>query len=520
VAAGDLDGDGYDELIVSASESWGGVFSQVYVLRGGPGAHGSGSVDLATTPAAQTIRGAELVDNLGASIATGDVNGDGVDDLLLCASLADFGGIADRGIAYLIYGGPAFFTLGMRDLSLAGTWDLRVIGPVAAGDMGGSNSFGGLDAQGAAIGRLDADAYGDIVLGVHLADGYTGDVGRVYAVWGGPFPSGFTINLSAGGLFVRIDGAGQYDELGTVVRVGDLTGDGIDELICGNEYASKGLFTTDGAVYIFRGRPRAEWPTTWTLHTLPADITLLGWRNYDELGASVAVGDVDGDGLTDLVASAPGAEFGTLNTQRGDGFVYGLRGSLAYQSGTFTIDYATAMPDFLLVGEPEENLGVLLAAGDFDADGLADIAAAEWFAGPATNGAVEVLYGRAFAPGAIYTATVDTDLRILGAPNDRISFSLGAADMNNDGLAEVVFGTPFNNSNRGTVYVFTHVTGDGDHDRDVDLHDFAILQGCLAPSAGAALGGPCPLFDFTLDELVAEDDWLAFAERLAGPAQP
>lgn len=517
LAAGDLDGDGYDEIIVGASESWGGVISRVYVVRGGPAGHGRGTIDLSLGGADQVILGAAVDDNLGCSIATGDFNGDTVDDLLLCASTADTGGITDRGAAYVIYGGPTFFSAATRDLSLAGSWNVRFLGPVAGGDMGGANAFGGLDTHAAAIGDVNGDPYGDILLGVHLADGAATQSGRAYLIRGGPWPSGTSLALSQSHPYLtRIDGLGQYDELGTLVGTADLTGDGIGEIILPVFYASQGLFTSEGAVYILRGR--TTWPATIALASTPADITLLGAREDDELGSAAATGDFDGDGIADLATAAPGADAGAWNDQRGDGIIYGLLGSTAYQTGTHTIDYATATPDFRWIGEFEENLGDELSAGDFNADGFADLAACERFGGPEINGVVEVLFGREFAPGATFTANVDTDLRIVGAAQDRIGFSLAASDVNGDGLDEVLFGTPFNNSDYGTTYVLTHVSGDCDRDGDVDLRDAAGFQSCFTGPAPQTLGWSCVVFDFDLDEDIDAADLAPLAARWTGPA--
>lgn len=510
VTSGDLDGDGYDELIVSASKAFGGVLSKVYVMRGGPTAHNRGYVDLSSAGVDQVILDAAVNENLGASMATGDVNGDGIDDLLLCASLADYAGVADRGIAYLIYGSPTFFASATRDLSTTGAWDLRILGPVAAGDMGGAIAFGGADTGAAAIGRLNNDIYGDIVLGVHLASGGGSQAGRVYVVNGGPFTSGFTLNLQQTSAYqFVVYGKYQYDELGTMVATGDITGDGLEDLILPNQYWSKGLFTTEGAVHAFRGGSLSG---SHSLASSAAPITIKGGRAWDELGEAALVADFNGDGIGDLAAAAPGAELGNLNTQRGDGIVYVVLGKTAFQTGTHVIDFATAQPSWMLVGETEENLGQRLSAGDFNGDGIADLAASEWFAGPNTNGAVVVVFGRQLPAGARVTADVNSDLYILGAASDRISFSMASSNVNDDTLDEVVFGTPFNNGNRGTVYALTHVSGEADFDGDVDANDFVLFQICYGSSAGLA----CTTFDFNLDGTIDAADALKFEQRWTG----
>ncbi len=462
VASGDLDGDGFEDLLVAASESYGGTYSKVYIMRGGPDAHRKGEVDLSVAGVDQVIIDAAPNANLGSSMTTGDVNGDGIDDLLVCASTASTG-LAGAGIAYLIFGGPDFFELAIRDLADTANWDLRIQGPVAGGDMGGSSAFAGLDAQAAAIGDIDGDQYGDMILGVHLADGGGSESGRVYVVYGGPFPSGFTISLGTlpTGLGFRVEGAVEYDELGTFVLTADITGDGIEELILANEYFSHGpgYFATQGAVHIFRGRQRSSWDQqVYRLSLEAADITLLGNRNWDQLGAAAAVGDFNGDGIADLASSAPGAESGDWNNQTGEGFVYGLLGSAAYQSGLLTIDYATATPDFLIIGEPAQSLGGNLTAADFNRDGYDDIAASSRDWGDHTEGIAEVVFGRPFVGNPVFHANVDTDLQVVGSkPYEQVCDKIGSIDSNDDGIDELILATPFDSEGNGRVHVFSYM---------------------------------------------------------------
>lgn len=520
VASGDLDGDGYDEVIVAASESFGGFISQVHVIRGGPDARFRGAIDLSQGGSDLVIFGASADDNLGSSITTGDVNGDGYDDLLVCASGGTTGAFTRAGIAYLMYGGPDFFDAATRDMSVTADWDVRIVGPVSDGDMGGSLFFGGGDTHAAAIGNLNGDPFGDIALGVHLANGAASGAGRVYVIFGQAFASGTTRFLSTASNFnVVILGKGQLDELGEMVLVGDLTGDGIDELILPNRNYSQALFGTEGAVHIFRGS--TTWASSYNL-TTPAPITLLGHREYDELGESAAVGDFNGDGIMDLAAAAPGADAGAHTTQRGEGFIYGLLGSTSLQTGNHLIDYATATADFRMIGEFEENLGTIVTAGDYNGDGIDDIAGAQWFSGPNVNGAVVVLFGREFVGNPVYTALVNTDVHILGAPSDRISFSLSSGDVDNDGVSEILFGTPFNNgafpNNRGTAYVFSLLDGDFDGDGDRDLADYAAFQECFTlAGAPAEQSIPCYVFDMVANEALDLDDYELFSEQLTGP---
>ena len=518
LASGDLDGDGYDEFIVSACDTFGDFLSQVYILRGGPDGHRRGVVDLSTTGADQVIVGAAQNDNLGSSIAVGDVNGDGVDDLLVCASYATYGSFTHAGVAYLIYGGANFFDSATRNLAAAGTWDVRIVGPTAYSDLGGGGDWGGFDTRGAAIGNLNGDIYGDIVLGAHLADGGDTESGRVYVIMGEAFPSGTFRGLAATSHYdVRIDGQGEYDVMGDVVLTADLTGDGIDELIIGNSRFSQFLFDSEGAVHIYRGR--TSWPTYFSLASTTADITILGNHYYGSLGEDAATGDVNSDGLPDLVVAAPGADAGAADTD--EGIVYMFYGTTAWQKGTHLIDLVSATPDLMIVGDDtSEGLGSQVAVADFNGDGYDDIAASERFAGPNVNGVVGVLFGREFAPQAEFDFGTDMDVRIMGEAQDRFGFSLGAADVNDDGIDEVTIGTPFNNgpiaAPYGTAYVFSLIDGDFDGDGDQDLGDLAELQRCFTSYAGD-IAPPCYVFDFNADQVLDLTDFAVLTEYVTGP---
>jgi len=521
VAAGDLDGDGFDEVLVAAAESFGGLFSNVYVMRGGPDAALRGTIDLVVGGIDQTIIGVNADDNLGSSIAAGDVNSDGYADLLLCASGGDYTGLTNAGIAYLIFGGPGFFASPVRDLAAAGSWDVRIVGPVADGDMGAAGFFGGFETHAADIGNLNGDSYGDIAIGVHLSDGAASGSGRVYVVAGQNFASGTTLLLSSVSHYLfRVLGKGTEDELGDVVYIADITGDGLDELIIPNRLFSQTTFSTEGAVHVLRGR--TTWSAAYNLAVTPADLTFLGNYSYDELGTALAVGDFNNDGVGDLAIAAPGADVSTPNTSWGEGFIYGFLGGPAYQTGTHLIDYTFATPAFTIKGESKENLGDELTSGDVNGDGIADIIAAQRFGGASSEGTLDIVFGRPFSPNQIFLAGANTDVRIMGNAQDRIGFSLSSGDVDSNGVTDIIFGTPFNNGPSfdqmsGTVYVFNLLDGDYHVNGTLDLHDYAAFQHCYALPGAPADNGACYVFDLHPDGQLDAADVQEFTDRLTGP---
>lgn len=515
LGAGDFDNDGFDDLVVANTQGSAGLVSQVFIVRGRPELSSLGSIDLSVVPADQVISG-EVDDNLGASVAVGDVNGDLIEDLIIVASQADFMFVADRGVAYVIFGGTNFFDSTIRDLTVPGHWDLRLVGPVPSGDMGGSTFFGGEDAQAAAVGDINNDNIGDIILGVHLADASKDAAGRVYVRFGGQDPSGTTLRLDQqNDRDVEIWGQGEFDQLGTAITTGDITGDGIQDLILGNPSANRAVFTSEGAVYVFRGRQ--NWPSAINLANSAADITIIGARRNDFVGQSVATGDFNGDNFTDLAIGAPGVELGQIVTFDGDGIVYLFCGGPALASGTLSYDLLVDQADAEWRGEPQQQLGELLVAANLNQDLFDDLVASQPFGGPAqTTGVVDVLFGKAFARPAQFNTAIDSGIRIFGSTDEQIGNWIGTADLNGDAQIELLISAPERGSIPATVYAW-YITGDVDFDKDVDLADIAVYQACVDASGANALAAGCALLDYTLDGLVTASDWLTLERVNHGP---
>ncbi len=452
---GDINGDGIDDFAVGSFNAFDEINDSndagaTYVIFG-TGSLLSPSFDLASLDGTNGFRidGELSDDNFGTSVSgAGDVNDDGIADIIIGAPDSD----SRTGAAYVVFGSTSPFSATLNLADLTGSDGFSITGELSDDNFGTSVS---------GAGDVNGDGFDDIIVGAPRETKGT-SFGKAYVLFGKA--TAFSSSISASTLtgtvgFISTSDT-QFDRFGgSVAGVGDINGDGFDDVAIGAPFRSDGQIfkrgvlgggtigggtiggggSNLGIVYVIFGK--ASNFETATLNGKNG-FTVLGDTSFLRLGTSVAAaGDLNGDKIDDLVLGGSG----------GSGAAFVLFGKKKGWVAEFDLATLNGNNGFKLSSTgSDDHVGISVAGGgDFNGDGITDLLVGA--SGTGLNGfdsgAAHLIFGRR----AGFTA--EFDLASLNSTNGNTYLGISSfnhagqtvafvGDVNDDGLADILIGAP------------------------------------------------------------------------------
>lgn len=485
-SAGDFNGDGVDDLLVSAmyDGNFGGRVAATMASESDSGPDTAfivfgghilgGTIDLADVGfsiGGVRIAAESAAIQYGITVASlGDFNGDGLADIAIGAQSDHEAGYS-AGAAYVIYGtAQAPQTIQLSEIAL-GNGGFKILG---------ENEYDTAGTSVSAAGDINGDGYADVIIGApnnsSTAD-YSDNTGAAYVVLGsGDRTSTLDLQLmQKGSEGFKIGGEEPYQLAGYAVSsAGDINQDGYGDYVIG-AYGGYSNGFYKGAAYLVYGSGNSI--SSVDLEQLNFGLggfKISGAAEFDEAGFSVAAaGDVNGDGLDDFLIGAPfdAPYYGMVEGKMaGKAYVVYGRGDVPYgvdlEHMTLGTDGGTRSVGLRIIGENDlDRAGASVSsAGDINGDGLADIliGAPANGEGGSGAGAAYVIFGQTDRTGDIHLRDIAAGhggFKLVGeAVNDVAGSTVAAAgDVNRDGFDDLLVGARGNDvaegDDRGAAYV-------------------------------------------------------------------
>jgi hypothetical protein len=430
--SGDLNGDGYSDVIVGIPGYSNGQSSEGAVMVY------LGSFNGISILASDTIESNQDAAFMGNSVASaGDVNGDGYSDVIVGAYRFD-NGEQNEGAAFMYHGSPSGINISAISVIEGNQIEaLLGISVACAGDVNG-------------------DGYSDIIIGSNYYDNGEIDEGTAFICLGSI--SGMQASV------VVLESNQSSSEFGiSVASAGDVNGDGYSDVIIGSPgYQGK------GAAFVYYGSNIGISPTT-----VNAEISTLSGIG---MGSSVAsAGDVNGDGYSDVIVGIPGFANGQI--REGGAIIY-----LGSPNGIDTMHYniVESNQDSAMMGY---SVG---SGGDVNGDGYSDVVVGAPFYenGESMEGAVYVFQGSACGINNIASTILESNQN-----NAEFGIVASAGDVNGDGYGDIVVGAPYYSNNQfeeGAAYIF-HGSASGINtnvELVLECNQNGALMGISVSSAG------------------------------------
>ncbi len=483
--AGDVNGDGLDDLIIGVNDD-SNKEGKAYVIFGKQDGTAINLSTIASGIGGFLINSETMSDDRGSfgpSVSSaGDVNGDGLDDLILGAYTADPNGKLDAGKSYVVFGKANGSVVNLSDITSASNpLGGFVINGEAASDYSGSSV--------SSAGDVNGDGLDDLIVGASYADpsGKPG-AGKSYIVFGKADSSAIDLSVIAnasnplGGFVINGGAAHEYSGC-SVSSAGDVNGDGLDDLIVGAFFAN----SIAGKSYVVFGKANnsaIDLSVIADTNNPTGGFVINGEAAYDWSGWSVSsAGDVNGDGLDDLIVGASDADPSGKSKAGKSYVVFGKANSSAIDLSAIA-DVSNPTGGFVINGEAAGDVSgnSVSSAGDVNGDGLDDLIVGAVYADSNGNssGKSYVIFGKANS-SAINLSTIADASNPTGGfvingevAGDRSGSSVSSAgDVNGDGLDDLIvgaYGANPNGINSGKAYIIFGKT-------DTNAIDLAKLGG-------------------------------------------
>ena len=430
LAVGDFNNDGYDDLAIGAPNSNNNQ-GLVYVYKGGS----PNRLNFWFILDQSDLGGNENGDLFGFSLAAGDFNGDGKDDLAIVAPGESPGSSPKSGYVFTFKGSNDGL-LAWRGLDQE--------------DELGNNEAGDLFGHSLAVGDFNGDGKDDLAVGAPgESPGSNPKSGDVFTFKGSR--SGLSAWKGFGGQ--RELGSNEDGDLtGWALAAGDFNGDGKDDLAVGCPGESPGSSPQSGDVLTYKGTRNGLSP--WK--GFGGQKGLGKNENGDQFGYALSVGDYNGDGKDDLAVGSPGESPGS-SPKSGDVMTYkgSNKGLLVWKGFNGQTGIGA--------NEHGDQFGWSLASGDFDKDGKDDLAVGGPGESPGSSpksGYVFTYKGKSsgLSPWKGIDQK-DNGLQAKNEANDQFGYSLASGDFNGDGLYDLAIGIPGEKPGNlpRTGYVFIHI---------------------------------------------------------------